>query len=292
MLMAAAALAPSAARGSDSILVRGGTQGEPRSRSTAGEFSRWLAGHQDLVLVGEFQAALPETLPYEGTVLVRCRVLRCLRGVAVDSVVTFSRVVDVSFARERMHAGARILAWVARQCTYHRRPCGDFYAMAGGDTLLSDYSSAGTAEALRRDPRPLRFSDLDTVVVSGREIHDAIEGTDAIAVAGLIDPTAGRGPTAGVTFQVVNARWLVPGSAVAPGYVTFPRIEDCSPSAGGRLYLLPVPRGFRSDTLTIDVCARVLSVQDGECLAIGAPVDSLARFVRRTGRGLNLTTGR
>jgi hypothetical protein len=289
--MGAAALGPADARGSDSIVVRGGTQGEPRSRSTAGEFSRWLAGHQDLVLVGEFLGTLPETMPYEGTVLVRCRVLRCLRGVAADSVVTFSRVVDVSFARERMHAGTLILAWVARQCTYHGRPCGDFYAMAG-DTLVSDYSSGGSAEALRRDPQPLRFSDLDTVLVSGREIHDAIEGSDAIAVAGLIDPAARRGPTAGGTFEVVNARWLVPGSAVSPGYVSFPRIEDCSPSAGGWLYLLPVPRGLRSDTLTIEVCARVLAVRDGECLAIGAPVDSLARYVHRTGHGLSLSPGR
>ena len=279
-LMAPLCFRPAAS--SESITPLPGTRGVPRSRSTAGEYSRWLAGHMDLVFVGEFRS--------HERGLVRCRVVRPLRGMATDSIVAFSRLVTPSFSAERLRSGSRVLASVARQCTHDGLPCGDFYVIAD-DTLLSDYSSQSTAEAMAHDPRPLRFSDLDTVLISGRDFHVAIEGSDAIAIAGLIGPTANgrrRVPTAGGTFEVIGARWLVHGSASTPRYVSFPAIEDCYRGGGGWLYLLPVPRGFRSDTLALDVCARTLAARDAECLALGVPVDSLPRHVRRTERGLSL----
>lgn len=271
---------------SDAIVTSPGTRGVLRSRSTAGDLSRWLAGHMDLVFVGEFRSL------ERG--LVRCRIVRPLRGMATDSIVAFSRLVTPSFSPERLHSGTRVLASVARQCTHDGLPCGDFFVIAD-DTLVSDYSSGSTAEALAHDRRPLRFSDLDTALISGRDIHAAVEGSDAIALAGLIGPMVNGGrrvPTAGGTFEVAGARWLVHGSASTPRHVTFPAIEDCYPSGGGWLYLLPVPRGFQSDTLELDVCARVLAARDGECLALGVPVDSLPRHVLRSERGLSLVWAR
>jgi len=208
---------------------------------------------------------------------------------SADSIVTFSRLVDPSFSPQRLRIGTPVLVSISRRCDYGR-PCGDFFVMTEDGTLLSDYRSDDQMDELSRNPLRLRFSDLDTTLISGREIRGAIEGCDAIAVTGLIAPGGsgeGRVPAMGGVFELVQARWAVHGSVATPRYVSFPMIEGCRPDMGW-LYMLPVPRGFRSDTLSLDVCARVLAVKDGESLALGIPVDSLPRFVRRTERGLSL----
>jgi hypothetical protein len=191
--------------------------------------------------------------------------------------------VRPSFSTDRLRPGTRVLARLSRGCTMNGANCGDFMVIANDGTLLSDYISDDQMSEKQGDPRPLRLQDLPVDLLREGDIGELLRSAAGIASAVLIDNR--HLPSAGGVWRCSLVTWVVASDDSLPSYVRFPRKESCYTESEPVQYLLPVPKGFRGDTLSVDCCPRVLQVKSGEASALGVASSHLPDVVRHRADG-------
>lgn len=268
---------------SDPISVLGNTQGVTWSRGGATDLALWFRGVNDLVFLGRFESWQHDTSAWHEGDLVRCRIDSIITGYSSDSVVAFSRLTRPSFAAERLRTGTPVLARLSRRCTITGANCGDFMVIADDGSLLSDHISSEQMAEKERDPRPLRVQDIPLDVLCDGDIGAVLRASAGVACAYLTENHLL--PSAGGVWRCSDATWVIPSADSLPTYVRFPRKESCYTDGPPVRYLIPVPGGFRGDTLFLDCCPRVLRVKGGVATALGVTLPEFREVVGRAEDG-------
>lgn len=266
---------------SDPIMVEPNTQGVTLSRGRARSLAATRRATNDLVFVGRFQSSRPDTTAQR--ILVECRIDEILAGYSPDSTVAFTRLFPLSFASDRLQKGTPVFAWITRRCTMTGADCGDLMVIRSDGALLSDHTSSNQNEAWKRDPRPLRFRDIPLDALTERGLGELIGSAAGIACVDLTDnrPLSSEGNV----WRCSTATWVIPSHDPLPAYVRFPKLDACHAYGPPLRYLIPVPRGFRGGTLSVECCPRVLQVKDGVATGLGVPVSGVQDVIRRTTKG-------
>lgn len=266
---------------SDPITVASNTQGVTLSRGSARNLAATCRATNDLVFIGRFQSARPDTTTRR--VLVECRIDEILAGYSADSTVIFTRLFPPSFAADRLQNGTRVFVRITRRCTMTGADCGDLMVIRADGALLSDHVSSNQMEAWKRDPRPLRLRDIPLDVLTEGGLGELIGASEGIACVDLTEnPFL---PSAGGVWRCSDVTWVIPCRDSMPAYVRFPRIDACYANRPPVRYLIPVPRGFRGGTLSINCCPQVLRVKDGVATGLGVPLSRVQDVIRRRANG-------
>ena len=277
---------PAQSTASDSHLVWDDMKGEFMSRSRAAQFARWLTDWPDVVFLGRFESWVPNPIQYAGAAVVSCRIDSLVSGYWPDSIVSFSQISRPYFSPELLRPGTRLLGWLTRRCG-PSPACGAFNVLGWDGVLLHDYSDSDDARALFSDPRPLRWQDLPLEVLRANVIS-SIDGAGGMAIATFRPET--KLPTAEIVVRCVDPKWVIPSATSLPALAKFHRLTNsCSWEGAPTRYLLPIPVGYKGDTLTIKCCPNRLRVKDGRVLAFDLPLDSLSSVIgREDGGGLRV----
>lgn len=257
------------------------------SRSSAAGIAGWLADWPDVVFLGTFESWAPNPVPYAGSAVVSCRIDSLVAGYWPDSIASFGQINRPYFSPERLRPGTRIIGWFTRRCGGSGQACGAFNVVAEDGVLLHDYSDSDDARALALDPRALRWQDLPQGILRA-DVLSSIAGAGGLAAASF--QFDAKLPTGEIVVRCVDPRWVIRSATPLPTLARFrPLTNACEWRLAPSRYLLPIPVGYRGDTLSLGCCPNHLRVEDGRAMAFDLPLDSLSSVVvRGDGGGLHV----
>src|SRR5262245_25516414 len=236
---------------SDLIIGAPGT-GATHARSHARAASLGLA-HYDLVFIGRIRSITADSAgPRYPAVCgpMSFAVEHVLRGYAGDSLVTFSVASELD--RKWFVPGTQVVAARVRGQGIPLWNQEGFVWVVGkkGALVFPAYDE----DPKQRGPR-LRLSDLRPALVNDASVADLLRGAAGIAILTL--PRAHVGQAVVGPYRCDSVSWVVPADSPLPTWVRLS--ADCA-YVDGRRILVPVPRGFRGDTLLFRGCPRTLRV--------------------------------
>jgi hypothetical protein len=187
------------------------------------------------------------------SVRYRIAVNRTILGTAEEPVL----VVRVMGYGERIAVRSRVIAWADRVCI-------DGGRLWGGVTPASDL--------------------VDSVVArSGESGFPAFGRAAGIAIVRLESYI----PIDSLHFAYTcdSLGWAIPTDARVPSKIVFSRPTlSCLPDTGpGVMLIVPIPKGFASETLKAEGCTSAWKIVDGVVTGFGVPPAQLDRALARKG---------
>ena len=260
-------------------------------------FLPFLASTPDLVFEGDYLSREMTTARRERFVF---RVREVLAGATAESVVRLSTIGWHSF-ENTTHArpGTPVLGWLSYRCDFEGQPCGNFFLIAGGDTLLAGALPSGVSG--HAGSSPLAYSRFRRAIQQFEPRPDLarFDRFAALVLVRPIIPTVkypGKPPRVGPNPYPANGGvWSCESLLVvlgklkhAPRYLSFQRrslspILEVQP---GDQFLLPIPPGFSGDTLQLEPYPRALLVRDEWAVGLGAPLQGVDQLFERSPDGM------
>ena len=92
-------------------------------------------------------------------------------------------------------------------------------------------------------------------------------------------------PTGEIVVRCVEPRWVMSSTTPLPMFAKFHRTNTCGWELAPTRYLLPIPVGYKGDTLSLRCCPNRLRVKDERVMAFDLPLDSLSAVIARGAGG-------
>ena len=184
--------------------------------------------------------------------------------------------------------GSTLLVWAARICDDGWRLSGNFATIDTHGRVITrggDYAPAWIAG--RPNDTPPLAEELHSIIDLKKFLPSAacLRGAAALGLARVTDVL--ERPEGGYSYACDSMKILLGAAPGFPRHVDIPLATDCFPEIfRGQLMLVPITKGFAGSRMTLSTCPRALAVQDGFLPAFGVPVDSVARAIRLSEKGL------